>query len=356
MTDEQTPQAPIEAPITAQEPAAPETPKLSNREALQQAISEVREAPEAPRREAPASEPTTKAEVKDAMEERVEPPAEFSAAAKKAWHDGDVKTVQKEFRRIQDERTKEVTRAQRAEREAYEKAKPMRDLAEKVRSYFAARGDDVPDDVKIIQAVNLVNQMRGTDKSKLKAELKAAGIDIDAAPNAQAPDPSVLLENPEIKSLLTFKEELLKEREEQQFGQVRNLFQDSFEKLSALKNRTGEPVFPDLFNTSDDGKRFAQEIGSLTADPRFREGVVRRFPDADHTVLVREAYKYLGGKVSGDPVTVSPEKQQKHVEKSRRAAASTPGRVVVRNESSNLVGKLSNRAALARALEESREH
>ena len=69
-----------------------------------------------------------------------------------------------------------------------------------------------------------------------------------------------------------------------------------------------------------------------------------------------EAYKHLGGKVSGDPVEVSKETQSKHIEKSRRAAASTPGGVQRRNDSSNLIGKLSNRAALVRALEEQREH
>lgn len=345
----------IEQPIaepTPQEAPEPKGEGLSNREALQRAISEKREpATIGEEKKEALTDTSTKAEIKEAVAESPEPPSEFNNQEKDAWKKGDVNGIQKAFKRLSDSRTKEITRAQKAEREALEKARPWQRLGEVAEPYIKAQGDlGITPDQALINALALVNAMKAENKNPavIKAELKKNGIDLDAE-GSTAPDQS------KIDTLQKTVDALVEEREAQVYTQVRGVFANAFEKLATQKTRTGEPVFPDLFDASESGQKFAADIGSLTKDPRFVQGVTRRFPDADHSVLIREAYKYLGGRVSGEAVTVSTN-DQKHVEKSRRAAASTPGRVATRNESSNLVGKLSNRAALARALAESREH
>jgi hypothetical protein len=345
-------QAPIED-VAGQDAVEPKEEGLSNREALQKAIEKNREEKEGRAEPAQRQEAATpsSADVKQALAEDIDPPPGFSKDGAKAWKEKDIAGIQKEFRRIDAARTVEVTRAQTAERQAIEKTKPITDLVDKVKTYLAARGDDTPDEIKIAQALQLVNTLRSSDRKSVKAELKAAGIDLDAEPSADGKTPEAV--DSRVQEAL---DALLEDKRQRDFAVVSQTFGHSIGTLAALKNRTGDPVFPDFQDTSEAGIQFAKEIGSLTKDAKFQQGVLRRFPDADHTVLVREAYKYLGGKVSGEPVKVSPQETQKHIEKSRRAAASTPGRVVARNESSNLIGKLSRRAALQRSIAENREH
>ena len=342
----------VEAEVAEQPRSEPEKAEgLSNRDALQQAITEKR-TPQKEAPERPESAEPTRNEVKQAVAADPEPPSEFSAAGKKAWADKDVAGIQKEFRRIHDARTQEVTRAQRAEREAHEKVKPWVSLGEKAAPYIAARGKEgVSPDQAIMEALALIDSFKSENPATVKAELKKLGIDLDKEGSTPSKG-----DDESIRALQDSVNALLQDKKQQEFEKIAGTFSNSISTLAALKTRTGEPAFPGFQDSSEAGIEFARELGSLTKEPLFQKLVLRRFPDADHTVLVREAYIHLGGKVSGDPVKVSPQETQKHIEKSRRAAASTPGRVVTRNESSNLTGKLSNRAALARALAESREH
>jgi hypothetical protein len=342
-----------EAEEFGKEPAAEETPALSNREAMERAIAERRETREKAEASVQASEQPSKEKVKEAVAAEVEPPSEFSAAGKKAWKDGDVLGVQKEYRRIHDDRTRELTRAQRAEKEALESVRPWRDLGDKMAPYIKARGKEgVSPEQAMMEALALVDSFKSENPAQVKAELKKIGIDLDAP----AKPGETQKDDPAIRTLQDSVNALLEEKRQREFGEVKQNFTHAVSNLAALKTRTGEPAFPGFQDSSESGIKFAKELGSLTQDQRFVSGVLRRFPEADFTVIVREAYKYLGGKVSGEPVSVSPQSQQKHIERSRRAAASTPGRVASRNDSSNLVGKLSNRAALAKALDESRGH
>lgn len=336
---------------------APETPqeekfdKLSTRDALERVMKERAEA----KADAPSvQEEPTKAEVKEAVEADLEPPSEFSAAGKQAWKEKNIAGIQREFRRIHDARTQEITRAQRAERETLEKARPWMSLGEKAAPYIAARGKQgVPPETAMMEALALVDSFKSSDPATVKAELKKIGIDLDKASGA----PAVALPPEVTQRLDTLQrttEDLIKERETRRFQEVAQSFESIFKTLGSQKTRTGEPVLPDLHDNSEAGAQFAREIGSLTADERFRAGVMRRIPDADESKIVLEAYKFLGGRVSGPPVGVSTSNQQ-HVEKSRRAAASTPARPVNRGDSSNLIGKLGQRAAIERAIAESRE-
>lgn len=332
-----------------------ETPKekfdgLPKREALEEAMKIHREGKDI----AEVRNPTT-AEVKQVIQNEPEAPAEFSAAGKNAWKSKDVTGIQKEFRRIHDSRTAEISRAQKAEREAREEGKTWRELGDMAKPYIESRGaQGVTPQAAMMEALALINEFKKGDPQSVKAELKRIGIDLDRAPVPAATSLSKEVAD-EIKSLQEFKEEYKKEKETSIRNGWAQKFETAFDIMKAQKTRTGELVFPDLFDESEKGIKRATRIGSRTQDLDFQQEVLDRFPGADFTVLVREAYKAEYGRVSGEPVQVS-EKNQQHIQKSRRAAAATPGRTAPRVSDSNLSGKLSNRAALIKAIELNREH
>lgn len=323
---------------------------LSNREALKESIAYHNEGKELPTREVAPTKDTTisKTEVKQAVEADLEPPQGFSKEAQEAWKNKDIPAVQKEFKRIRDASIVEITRAQTSEREARREAKEYSDLDNFAAEYIKERAKEgIPKAQAMREAFQLIYEFKKGDPATVKAELKNAGIDLDK-PSTQTPAQAL---TPEIESLQKTVKELKDEREDRRFQENKQLFTNSFATLTAQKTRTGECVFPGLLDNSDAGIKFAEELGSLTRDPGYQALVLRRFPNADFTVLVREAYIALGGKISGEPVKVSTQSNQQHIDKSRRASAAVPGRTAPRINESNLIGKLSNRAAMAKAIE-----
>lgn len=323
---------------------------LSNREALKESIAYHREGKELPEKVAPSA-----TEVKQAVNADIEPPSEFNDTGKAAWKAKDVAGIQKEYRRIHDSRTAEISRAQKAEREAraeVEKersnSKPIKDMAERVKNYLSVRGEDnLADEVKIAQALQLVEEMRKGDSAAVKAELLKAGIDLDKPSTGSGSQ----VATPEIQALQKENKEIKDYIAKEVVRRDTALFARTFDQLTSQKTRAGECVFPDLLDNSEKGHNFAVELGSLVRDPGYQNLVSRRFPNADFTVLVRQAYIDLGGKVSGEATTVSTKSNQQHIDRSRRASAANPGRTAPRINESNLVGKLSNRAAMAKAIE-----
>lgn len=328
---------------------------LSNKDALKEAISIHKGDSVETKHEATP----TKTEVKAAVEVDSEPPAGFNKEGREAWERKDISGIQKEYKRIHDARTVELNRAQSSEKFFKEKAdkeaneaKTWRELGKMAAPYIEARGaEGVPPQTAMMEALALIQEMKKGDPAGVKAELKKIGIDLDKAGTTTTP----IVDDSKLTTLQGKVDKLLAKEEEKEFQHTVHSFGIVFDSLASQVTRTGLKVFPDIAET-EEGKQLAFEIGSLTKDTVFQKGVLRRFPDADLTVLVREAYKYLGGRVSGEPVTVSPEKDKEHSDKARRAAASTPGRVVARNEQSNLNGKLGNKEAIRAALNHHRGH
>lgn len=340
MDEEIKTETPNEAVVESTEVKEVEPNSLSPREAMAHAIATSKEKEEVP----------TQKEVKAAVEVDPEPPAEFSAKGKEAWKNKDIRGIQEEYKRVNSDARREMTRAQEAERAALNKSKIAEDLVSNVQSYLKLRGEDGPTEAQVAEAVKLVAEFRKHkgNPALLKQELKAIGIDLDAAPEQE-------VESEKITTLQNRLEALERDKEIQVYEQVAQTFNAAYQNLISQKNRTGDPVFPDLLDNSEKGIQFGRDLGSVTQDPRFRAQVLRRFPEADLSVLVREAYKFLGGRVADDSVTVSKNNQQ-HIQKARRAAASSPGGTVSRDGNSSLIGKLSNRAALKKAIELSKEH
>lgn len=360
----------LEAEATISPPAAEttvtdksQTEGLPNREALEKAISENRgskDGAETKPQEKTVT-PTSK-DVQAAVKADPEPPAEFSKEGKEAWKNKDVAAIQKEFRRIHDSRTQEIGRSQQEARQAKleaqkekEDAKTWRELGAMAAPYIEAQGAQgkTPQQA-IMNALSLITAFQKADPATAKAELKRIGIDLDKAPGQTVIKDSAL--EAKIDALQKRQDQIDNEKRQQEFQQIRSTFDTAFATLKSQKTRTGEPVFPDLFDESEKGMKRARRIGSRVKDPEYQQEVLDRFPDADFTVLVREAYISEYGRVSGQPVTQVSQSNQKHIEKARRAVASTPGRIATRNDTSNLVGKLGRRAALAQAIADRREH
>lgn len=352
----------------APESAAPETPKepakeqdaSSRKDAIRKAIEKHGDGrPKDITDASPkASKQVEEQTVRSASQ--VEAPQEFSAAGKEAWKKGDVAGIQQEYRRIHDLRTKELSRAQneakRAREEAAKETQTWRDFAQKVKPYIEARGQEgVSPESAIIEAMNLVQAFKSSDPATAKAELKKIGIDLDAPAKgaaAQAALPPELEQK--INSLQEYVEGAKKQIETQKFQQLSGVFNSVFEKMGKEKGRTGESVYLDLNDNSDEGIALAKRLGSFALNPEFQAGVLRRFPGADFERVCREAYLTAGGRVSGDAVKVSQNNQQ-HLDKSRRAAAITPGRMAATNSRAT-VGTLSRKEAIRRAMEEDRQH
>jgi hypothetical protein len=315
---------------------------LSNREALQHALEVTQEKT--------AEAPTVK-EVKAAVDADIEPPQGFSKEAQEAWRAKDYKKVNQEFVRLSQTRGQEVTRAQNAEREAREDAKKAREYSDAIKPYIEDRlvNEGVPKEKAALDAIKLAHALR-TDRAAAKVELEKLGFVF--APDGAEPNK---VDDSKITTLQERINALEGDKNTREYQAHVQLFEHTFSTLGSQKTRTGDPVYPGLLDESESGAQFARELGSLTKEPLFRQLVLRRIPNATHIDLVREAYIQLGGKIATDTVRVSKNNPQ-HIDKARRAAASSPGGTVSRDGNESLVGKLSNRAAMKKALEISQEH
>ena len=356
--DENSALRPDNAPIEPVKPDAgdDEAPEkgMTTREAVREAIKKDR-GEESEKQE----QPSAKAKP-DLVVDEIAPPHEFSAAGKDAWQKKDINGIQKEYRRIHDLRTQEMTRVQNEAKKAREdsakETQTWREFAQKVKPYIEARGKDgVNPETAIIEAMNLVDSFRSADPATAKAELKRIGIDLDAPAKAQTTSTIPKEIEDKINSLQSFVENATQEREARKFQQLSGMFNSIFEKMGGEKGRTGQPVYLDLNDGSEEGIGLAKRLGSFALNPEFQAGVLRRFPGADFERVCREAYLAAGGRVSSDTAKVSPEQNQKHIERSRRAAAASPGRGVVKSVSSTKVGKLSRLDAVRLAIEEDRQ-
>lgn len=344
--------------VTVQKEESGDKPELlSNREALEKAIEIHRsDDPVAKKQEVSKPQATTTTAAPE-----IEPPAGFSKEGIEAWKNKDIAGIQKEYKRIHDSRTQEISRAQTSEKRAIEQAnrerqeaQTWRELGKMAAPYIEAQGmQGVTPQQAIMNALGLITAFQKSDPATAKAELKKIGIDLDKMPenNSNNSVPKEVLD--EISALRKWKNDTESELENRKFQEVVHNYESAYKTLDSLKTRTGEKAFPDLldeqFCSTDAGKQFHSELGSLTKDPIFVKGVLRRFPSADFATVCREAYIALGGKVAGAPVTVSTNNQDTN--RKIRAAASSPGKPVPRADVSSLKGKLSNRAAAAKALE-----
>lgn len=340
-------------------------PVVTNREALKQAIEKHRpevEFKKSDKTELKDKEPS-KSKIQASVDNEDPAPSEFSAAGRNAWQNKDIKGIQAEFRRLHDSRTQQIgkltTERDRAIQEANKEkgeAKTWRELGQMASPYIEAQGlKGVTPQQAIMNALGLITAFQKADPATAKAELKALGIDLDKAPTGESSPTSIPKEYQEkIDSLQKWKTDTESKLRDQEFQGVVSNYEKAYKELDSLKTRTGEKVFPDLlgeaFCSTEEGKLFHAELGSITKDPIFIKGVFRRFPNADFTTVVREGYLALGRKVAGAPVTVSTNNQT-DINKKIRASASSPGKPVPRTDASSLKGKLGTRAAMAKALE-----
>lgn len=109
----------------------------------------------------------------------------------------------------------------------------------------------------------------------------------------------------------------------------RQFLSSEWQVFELEKNAAGSARYPDLNNT-ESGLRLAGNIGSLVSgesavSQQFIATVKERIPNPTMQDLIREAYRFNGGKVD-ESEAARTQTTQSHLTKSNRAAASKPGR------------------------------
>lgn len=350
--NEKEPESTVAAVETPAAEAKPEG--LSRRESLEKAV-------EVLNNKAEEAKPEVQQQAQPVQqEEEIEPPNSFSAAEKEAFRKGDIKAVNKAFARLEKERRSEVSQIHRdrdtfkKEKEAFEnESKTYKDLTAKLKPYIEAQGaKGVPPETALLNALNLFDLIK-----KDKAGAKAAIDEIPGEERIEQLENKNNLtsaEKSELRALQNEVNALKLEREQEKTERLANHFDSVFLKLQSRKSASGISAFPDIQN-NETGMQMAAEIGSLVKEPVFRNLVLRRIPDASLEQFVEEAYKQLGGRITEENNTRSlSENKSKHIQRSRLAASSIPGR-----SSTTIAAKrktLSRREALAQAAEDLKEH
>ena len=276
--------------------------------------------PEATEEEAPKVEKEAAPKQRDP---NLECPAEFTAEGKQAWAKGDISKVQAEFKRLNHARTAEVTRLQTEHSRMSKEYSGLKDLAKLVNPYIEASGQSGKDPTKaIMEAVAVVTEINKDPVKALQAIARLKGIKASigdgTAPKAE--------QNEDVRALQSDVSTLRSKLEAQELKETAGYFRNVFESLQAEKNAAGAPKFPALSN-DEAGIRLSGKIGSLVRNAEFRQAVQERIPGAGLREFVVEAYRWQGAQVDDSTAPLkSPQSNQEHIAKARRAAASQPGR------------------------------
>lgn len=246
--------------------------------------------------------------------ETVEPPAEFSQAAKEAFKKGDLKTVQAEYTRIMKSRTQEMSRVQNEHQSVKQLAQVMMPYIETV----AGQGKDPYR--AITEAIGVIAEINKDPYKALKeiAEVKGIKITIEGEPKENG-------HHPEITSLRDEVSQLKNKQATAELQQLGQMFGQVFETMQKETNKAGSQRFADL--TDDEaGLARAGQIGSLIRSQDFQRAVQARIPGAGLRDYVEQAYRWFGFRV--DDSEPSRSQASNHIQKANRAAASVPGRGV----------------------------
>ena len=334
---------PIEAEPTAPAEQSTEEPKgLSRREALEVAIEATKEVKSdetktdsAPRsgkevanRDArkgnkPAKEQPLAKEVPVPALPSLSAPAEWTTQ-EKADFDGSTRAQQEAALRL--DRSRKTT-LETIRREAGE-LQWSKDVVKQLEPFLKVRGGKEPTHTQIIKALEVVNQIDADPKSALAQILQAKGITVpkelletdNGAPKAIAEKITPF------QTRIDALENRLAFEENQKRGSV---YSQAFDSLEKEKNAAGTPKFPD-FNNTEAGIKLAGQIGSLVGgnsevSKQFIATVKERIPGLDLPTLIKEAYKWHGGRVDESQSAKSQDTQQSHIARSSRAASSVPG-------------------------------
>lgn len=229
-----------------------------------------------------------------------------------------------------------------------------KDIVKEITPFLKTRGDKGPTHTQVINALKVVNEVDSNTQAAVVSILKAKGIpvprELEDSAQESAPDPQIATLQEELKTI--------KDRQAQEdLKNAHARMQKALSDFESDKNAAGATKYPD-FNNTESGINLARNIGSLVRGEHphsqgFFAYVEARVSDKSDLSIMREAYKWFGGKVD-DSETPRTQATQKQIMRSSRASSSVPGRGAS-SSSSGPAKKLSRRDALAAALEEHRE-
>lgn len=292
--------------------------------------------------------------------EPIEPPSEWEKAEKEEFaklpRAAQEATLNLHRKRVKAQEgikaEKEAVTRERQELEAYKQ------LADQSAPFIKAMGIKDPPAVAINKSLTLwADMLKDPDGTYLKIK-KAQGQDVPQEVLKHLRQGEQQL-NPEVESLREQVNSLTMKETQRETEQKSRQLVDQWSIFEGTQNAAGKPRFPDIQNDSgESGLELSSKIGSLVGgrtalSKEFITNAQARFPGLTYPQLFEMAYRYYGGRVD-DSQQEQPRSQdsQAHLARSRRAAASTPGRSQVSAPNGGLKKFGTTREAYAAALAE----
>lgn len=361
MNDKTQPEAKeLATDVKAVEAAESKTDNLSRRDALEVAIEvsrpleEIIAEDEKQIKKSPMDDIKAK-EVEPKKQELPEltPPAEFDEQEKADFKQSPRK-AQEAALRLHKSRMKTLGQIQAGFKEVNE----YKELAKTLTPFMKSVGMNLPTEVAIKKALMHWNDVENGDPRKVAARiLQAKGLKV----------PQELLEDDggsQFESKITPLQEKINSLESKitqaETAQVVSRMQSAWSQFENEKNAIGERKYPDITD-SESGLALASRIGSLVGGTtdlsrQFIANVQARNPDANMQDLIREAYKFHGGRINEAVHQTGTQAAADNTQiiRAKRASVSQPGRAASASSSANGDGKKykTYREAVAAALAE----
>lgn len=286
--------------------------------------------------------------------EALQPPAEFDTEEKADFLQASRKG-QEAILRLHKSRNKYLDKI-KAEAAELQWAK---DLAKEAEPYLKAVGEKMKPHEAVILSLKMRNEFDKGDPKKTAAQyLKAKGIEPpkelleDSTPSTQFEEQI----SPIQTKLNAIEQKIAKE----EFEKKKGFLSSEWSSFEQEKNAAGELKFPDIQGNSEQVFKLSSNIGSLVGgetdlSKQFIANVTARIPGLTFQGLLKEAYRYSGGRVDDSETARTQENTQKHILKSNRAAASVPGQRGAGSVSGPVKKFKTRREALAHAIAEQSE-
>ncbi len=330
------------------------TEGLSRRDALEVAIEATKDTSE---EDAPgASVETTEEEV---APDALQAPSEWSKEEKEDFQNSSRK-AQEAALRLHSKRQSlfsEVQRDRALVNKEKEELRSLRDLSSAMEPYLKAVGVKKPTEVALKEALGMWKEFNeGDPREAAAAYLEAKGVEVpQGLVNQERKETTT--KNTDLQNRLSQLENVISAGQAQAVSQILGNAWNLFE---TEKNAAGKPTFPDIASDSDQAKRLAGSIGSLVSgktdlSKQFIALARERIPNLDYRGLLKEAYRYLGGKVDDSSQSSRSQDSQKHLVNTGRASLSKPGRGAAIESSGDVKKFKTRREAIAAAYQQLKE-
>ena len=349
-----------ESPV-AEAPEVKETPVdepkgLSRRDAIEVAVTALKEEPK-------AKEPKAKKIVEPVKEApKFEPPSEYTREEREDFLSLTPKQQEASLRLHKSRlKTIEEIKRERAEldREKIEHGH-VRELGKQLEPLLKSRGAKESAYSLLAKAAQMVNEVDANPRQAILDLIKLRKLDVsdDLLKQLKGDDPIDSKFSQELSDLRKEVNDVKSEKEALRLQHTNNQILAAWDRLGSQKNAAGKPRFPDLFDESEKGLRLASDVGSLVRNQHphsaaFYQYLQARIPNPDDQRVLEEAYRWFNGAVDDSLEVPRTQNSKQHVAKMSRAIASTPGNSVPVEQP--ITKKLSRREAIALAYQQAKE-